>query len=156
MIGHSEEDIKDYCCDELMYKHYINSFLSDSQRLWIGHASTLLFAKAKNITLYIWETESKDSPQLKLKNKTISESPKNTIHLFYTGGSTHFDLLVEHAETKHLGLKPLLPSAASLASPFVSAFFKPSPSLVLTDEQIARNVEMTQREEAEKRGSSKK
>ena len=139
MISQIDEEIKDYCCDELMFKHYVNSFLSESQRLWIGHTSALLFAKVENITLFIWETESKDSLQLKLKNKHISLAPKNTIHLFYTGGSTHFDLLVEHSEAKNLNSKSELPSAAILlSSRHSSSFFKSSPAQILTEEPVRK------------------
>jgi len=98
-----EEALRRYCCGEEVYKYYVNAFSSEKAKLWVEHASALLFAQEMSITLYIWEAVDKNTNQLLLKGKYIASNPLSTIHLFYPIGSNHFDLLGIIESLSHQG-----------------------------------------------------
>ncbi len=91
-VYQTEQALRRYCVSKEVYQHYVQSFLSDVKRLWVGYASALLFAKAKTITLYVWEAKRDGVKKLKLKVYTLANDPRNTIHMLHTAHSTHFDL----------------------------------------------------------------
>jgi|688.fasta_scaffold06320_1 hypothetical protein len=112
-VHRAEESLRVYCCTKEVYTQYVNKFLSDENRLWVGHASAILFSKANSNTLYIWELDSESSSDgkfyetvylkaeeknlrpIRIKSQTVNQQANNIIHLFYPPGSNHFDLLTE-------------------------------------------------------------
>ncbi len=94
-VYRADDALRIYCCKKEVYTYYVKSFLSDESRLWVGHASAILFSKAKQNTLFIWELERGTTDHVTLKNKTVASQSHNVIHLFYPRGSFHFELLIE-------------------------------------------------------------
>jgi ankyrin repeat protein len=93
-IVQAEEALRLYCSSKEIYEEYARSYISNQQRLWVGHDSALLYARVRNITLYIWESSKENPEKLKLRNHTVAKNPQRVIHLYYPSGSFHFDLLI--------------------------------------------------------------
>jgi len=64
--------------------------------LWIGNKSAVLYAKIKNISLYLWRLFEEGSNQLDLESSHVSAVPNGqVIHGLRTDDGTHYNLLVE-------------------------------------------------------------
>lgn len=89
---------QDYCQRTDVFLAYLEKLrINDPlERLWLGNQSCALYAKVKNISLYIWREVDADSNQLIIETAHISDAPNApVIHGFHTGNGTHYNLLIE-------------------------------------------------------------
>ena len=115
IVEDANQALLNFCLQPQCYVYYIKLYESG---LWLGCYSALLYAKIKNIDLYIWEQASQQE-QLKLKHYHLSQDinqinqdsnnnnaqahldaqaqnrPAQSIHLLFTGNFTHFNLLID-------------------------------------------------------------
>ncbi|MDX2164895.1 MAG: hypothetical protein SFW07_05720 [Gammaproteobacteria bacterium] len=85
--------LEKYCTREMIYKAYVNAY---REKLWLGYKSALLYAKKKNMTVYVWKKESPNN--IKVIDSFVSENTSTIVHMLLTQRSSHFNLLVETQE----------------------------------------------------------
>ena len=100
----SKRNRKLYCQSEEVALDYIRAY--QENKLWLGYKTALLYAKQANINLFIWK-KIKDTNKIELMDDDLdklklesSEQPKSTIHMVFSGGYTHFNLLIESSIPK--------------------------------------------------------
>ncbi len=87
----TDDALHRYCQSKEAFEAYVNTYRNG--KLWLGHESALLYAKAKHFSLYIW-TESTSSENLELqKSHVLPQSTQPGVHLLHRDGSTHFNVL---------------------------------------------------------------
>lgn len=96
----SKRNRKFYCQSKKIALVYIHAY--ENTKLFLGYKTALLYAKHHNINLLIWKKigdtqkiELMNDDNLDKLNLQGSEQPRNTIHMVFSGGYTHFNLLVE-------------------------------------------------------------
>ncbi len=89
----AEQKLSAYCQREDVYRMYVEAYRG---HLWLGYKSILLYAKLSDITVYIWK-KAEVGQKLEIVGKSISEQPVQgqVIHMLFTKGYTHFNLLYE-------------------------------------------------------------
>jgi Putative nucleotidyltransferase substrate binding domain/Putative nucleotidyltransferase DUF294 len=101
-VHQAERKLEVYCQSQAVFLHYIQSFVDAD--LWLDYESALLYAKQTNTKLYIWKKEENNSSQLTLiKYHEVTDNAnttQNEIHMLFTGGFTHFNLLSIKEYTK--------------------------------------------------------
>jgi predicted Ser/Thr protein kinase len=94
-VHQAETSFEIYCQNKEVFKYYIESFVNTA--LWLDYKSALLYAKQTNIALYIWEKDENNPSQLTLIDyheiTGSSNAIQNVIHMLFTNGFTHFNLL---------------------------------------------------------------
>jgi len=91
----TERGLENYCQSSTIFKHYISAFANTA--LWLDYQSALLYARQANINLYIWKKDKNNTCDLTLidyhKHTDNADTAQNEIHLLFTDGFTHFNLL---------------------------------------------------------------
>ncbi len=93
-ITKAENDFNDYCSSKEIYELYINECLK--QQVWLGYRSMTFYAYHHSIAVYLWHKNTSQRMELVLTDPDlmIANQPSHTIHMLYTAGATHYNLLV--------------------------------------------------------------
>jgi predicted ATPase/signal transduction histidine kinase/CheY-like chemotaxis protein/tRNA A-37 threonylcarbamoyl transferase component Bud32 len=95
----AERELENYCQSPAMFKHYVKAFIDTA--LWLDYKSALLYARQANISLYIWRKDEHNVGHLTLIDYHDfignTNTAQNEIHLLFTAGFTHFNLLSKSA-----------------------------------------------------------
>jgi hypothetical protein len=91
-VVQKEQGIKDFCKQQEIFSYYVQSYRETP--LWLGYKSALLYAKSKNISLYVWKC-SEISGQVKLMGSQASNDPSapKPVHMLMTSSYTHYNRL---------------------------------------------------------------
>jgi hypothetical protein len=94
-VHQAETNLEIYCQTQEVFKYYIQLFAESG--LWLDYKSALLYAKQTNIALYIWKKKENNPSQLTLIDyheiTGSSHTIQNEIHMLFTSGFSHFNLL---------------------------------------------------------------
>jgi hypothetical protein len=134
-VDQAEANLENYCQTKDVFKYYIKLFVDTG--LWLDYKSALLYAKQTNIALYIWRKEENNPSQLTLIDyheiKGSSHTIQKEIHMLFTSGFTHFNLLLkspikEHAKgfPNHKNKNGTDDSSKNFMNNFKLPFFKPN------------------------------
>ena len=90
-VSQAEKALEDYCKSEQTYELYVKAL---GGRLWLGYKSALLYAREKDISLYIWRKDKTGNLSLIDCHEAVKPGGQ-VIHMLHTSGFTHFNRLVE-------------------------------------------------------------
>lgn len=98
-IANVQKKLKNYCMQPEMYEYYAKALKGE---LWMSCKVAMLYARAVDITLYIWIKSTEYENKLELKEFYVSEEKaSNEIHIVYTDGFTHFNFLSKRSLENH-------------------------------------------------------
>ncbi len=159
VVFQASEKLKTFSESINVFEYYVNALKSN--RLWLGYSSALLYAKLANITLYIWEKNTKNKNQLELIDHHIGDgNVSDGFHILHTDGFTHFNFLSESNPRKEkIDINPISLIQDSQQKNTAKSgsgsgkFFKDDS---VTGNQIRENIASTQIQSTEINDSEKK
>lgn len=90
-VFQKEDALNLHCKKQSTYEAYVKGYQQTPQ--WLGYKSALLYAKTKQLTLYILRETKNNQLVCDKGNSYLAKNPSNTIYALHTNGFTHFDLL---------------------------------------------------------------
>lgn len=86
----------EYCKSESAFVYYINQYVYEQppRQLWLGRHSAILYARQKQISVYIWQLSEGNPGFLDLTPSYYNAGVNSrVVHMLHMGHLAHFDLL---------------------------------------------------------------
>jgi YD repeat-containing protein len=85
-----DQQIDRHCMEKATYEQYTREIAS---HLWLSVEGIALYAKHENLTVHIWSPPVDQTNTLRSERSCYGSDPAKVMHLFFTAGYTHFNVL---------------------------------------------------------------